>query len=546
MRYLLMIAVFIFSFINLNSAVFKSLDEEFTMDMPSGWTMQNAADDNTVVMKLKKGRSEITVKTLADCKNETCLVERIEADLADVKAKKMQVVGNTYTGEEIKRVEFSTGEPMLYINFSSKRADFSAGYFMVNAKAYSILSQGMTYAESDLFFSFISPIPQSEKKSYSTYAIPPVQEVDILHTLNTLAPSSPTVSLVPSSAAVAEGGADSAEIRTTIKKEPKPKKESSLSLAKKKLTVHFMNHKKTFINPSMPPYIKKMGVLFDIIVIYMIAYIAVFFASLILKIFIKGYVPRLVSNPSSFYPIVFNRLYGTPSLIYQAKDNQGGVFISFCTRWAGLFIFWGLVGLAAVFLFMSAVNIHEILEISKVQPYFYKTIYSVCALIIPICIFIFALGIFINLVSLKEYTIYNEKGKKVIYVLQKGYGLKQERYTVYFSNTVKALTLVKKRFKIRKEWELFDSEGELIANFKEKSAVKAVCRMLFGHLWGMLRASYDISGRLETKGSIQNHNTILEAFTANIDKPSAVDPMHLISAAMIMNIRDKDKYYPSL
>ena len=63
---------------------------------------------------------------------------KINNDLAEIKRKKMQVVGNSYTGEDIKRIEFSTGEPFFYISFFSAKNDFGAGYFLINGQSYSI------------------------------------------------------------------------------------------------------------------------------------------------------------------------------------------------------------------------------------------------------------------------------------------------------------------------------------------------------------------------------------------------------------------------
>ena len=76
----------------------------------------------------------------------------------------MKVVENSYTGEEIKRIEFSTGDPFFYISFFTPKNDFSAGYFLIDSKAYSILAKELTYAETDLVFSFISPVEKSVAK----------------------------------------------------------------------------------------------------------------------------------------------------------------------------------------------------------------------------------------------------------------------------------------------------------------------------------------------------------------------------------------------
>lgn len=131
------------------AGVFTSSDGQFTIDMPAGWV---TAPDTQAVLSLKKGTAEIIIRTDKSCKTESCLEQKITQDLASVKAKKMKVIGNTYTGEDIKRIDFSTGEPFFYISYFSPKADFSSGYFLVNSTAYSILAKNLSYAETDLIF----------------------------------------------------------------------------------------------------------------------------------------------------------------------------------------------------------------------------------------------------------------------------------------------------------------------------------------------------------------------------------------------------------
>ena len=139
----------------VRAATFTSADGAFTLDMPSGWSEVTPLPAKSV-LTVQKGSSRIDIKTIA-CTTETCIEQKINNDLVEVKRKNMQVVGNSYTGEEVKRIEFSTGEPFFYISFFSPKNDFGAGYFLINSKAYSILARDLTYAETDLIFSFISP-----------------------------------------------------------------------------------------------------------------------------------------------------------------------------------------------------------------------------------------------------------------------------------------------------------------------------------------------------------------------------------------------------
>ena len=142
---------------------FTSKDQAFTLDMPSGWKEITPLPQG-YALSIKKDAARIDIKTIS-CSTETCIENKINDDLADIKRKKMQVIGNSYTGEDIKRIEFSTGEPFFYISFFTPKEDFACGYFLINHHAYSILARNLTYAETDLIFSFISPQMQSKKET---------------------------------------------------------------------------------------------------------------------------------------------------------------------------------------------------------------------------------------------------------------------------------------------------------------------------------------------------------------------------------------------
>ena len=106
---------------------FTSTDGAFSIDMPSGWTAP-AKLPQRGVLSLQKGTARIDIKTIA-CTTETCIEKKVNTDLVDVKRKKMQIVGNSYTGEEVKRIEFSTGEPFFYISFFTPKTTLARGIF---------------------------------------------------------------------------------------------------------------------------------------------------------------------------------------------------------------------------------------------------------------------------------------------------------------------------------------------------------------------------------------------------------------------------------
>ena len=496
--------------------VFSSTDGAFTLDMPAGWTLvKNPPQDS--VLSIQKGSSRLDIKTVA-CATESCIEQKTTDDLAEVKSKKMQVIGNSYTGEEIKRIEFSTGDPFFYISFFTSKNDFSSGYFLIDKQGYSILAKDLTYAETDLVFSFISPVKKEASaalemdldspRAYDIAALPAVQEEALDLT-------------VPPAAAPA------APARTAAWKKV---------LAKLKVS--------TLVSEHMPPYIRRLGHGFDVLIGLLLLF-AVFEAALCaLRPLLHRPVPTPRANPNSLYPIKFLRLYGTPSLIFRAKDNQGNILTSLSARWDSLFLFSGLAVIALTLLVLGAAGLGEKSGLLPLSAFGYSTLYSACSLIIPLGAAIFFCGIVWSQLILREITLFDRKGKKAAIILQKGFGLKYERYEIYFARSKDVLIATRKRFALRRTWQLFSKEGHALASITERSAWRAVLRKICGHTWGLLRADYDISGQMDCQGSIDNAHTPFDRFICNIDKPQALNARDLLAVSLLINIRDKDKWYP--
>lgn len=506
---------------------FTSSDGAFTLDMPSGWAAVKNPPAKSV-LSIQKKSSRLDVKTAA-CATETCIEEKINADLIDVKRKKMQVVGNTYTGEEIKRIEFSTGEPFFYINFFTPKNDFGAGYFLINGKAYSVLAKDLSYAETDLIFSFISPrktegetpaleMAVNDPRAYNIAALPAVEEE--------------TLSAPAEAAPAAEPAAAPAKKASRPSVWAKLKKQLSRMKAK------------TLLSANMPPYIRQMGHGFDALVALLFLYVCLQAAALAARAFIRRTTPEAPANPNSLYPIRFTRLYGTPSLIFRARDNQGNILTSLSLRWDSVFLFGGLLLILVTFLTLAAAGLCENANLLPVGAFTYNTVYSACSLAIPLGLLVFFCGIVWSQLVLREITLFDRKGQKAAVVLQKGFGLSQEKYEIYFARSKDVLTVTRKRFSVCRRWELFDREGHLLAGVTETSAVRAVLRKLCGHLWGFLRADYRILGQMDSSGAIQNAHQAFDKFTCTLDKPQALNARDMLALSLLINIRDRDKWYP--
>ena len=526
-RKLLMLLVFLAGVMGVapwgQAASFTSKDGAFTLDLPSGWR-EAAKADSTSVLAVQKGTASVEIKTI-DCPTETCIETRINNDLTEIKRKKMQVVGNSYTGEDIKRIEFSTGEPFFYISFYTPKNDFGAGYFLISNQAYSILARNLTYAQTDLIFSFISPRTQTpapapqplemdltDPRAYDIAAEPQVVEETV---------EAPTETVAPKPANKPAGTA-----WHTFKQK----------LAK--------NHINTLISKRMPPYVRQLGHGFDALMLLGACYLLLLFTGLIIRLFKRTQLPAEAANPNALYPIRFERLYGTPSLIFRARDNQGNTLLSLSARWDSLFLLGGILLVVFTCLVLAVVGICERGQLLPLSAFVYDSIYSICSLLIPLGIVIFFCGVVWSQLVLREISLFDRTGKKAAIVLQKGFGLTTEKYEIYFARSKEVRVAVRKRFSFKRSWQLIGQDGNVLAQITEHSAGRAILRKLCGHLWGFLRADYDIAGQMDSTGTIANAHSAFNRFSCRLDKPQAINARDLLVLSLLINIRDRDKWYP--
>ena len=509
------------------ATLFASKDNGFTLDMPSGWK-QSAKMPAGTVLSIEKGTSSIEVKRI-DCPTETCIETKITNDLTELKRKKMQVVGNSYTGEDIKRIEFSTGEPFFYISFYTPKNDFGAGYFLINGQAYSILARNLTYAETDLIFSFISPNAEQKVQPGEIQTL----EMDLQD------PRAYNIAAMPE---VEEETVNAPDETAPVAKASSAKKAVAPKSLKKRLSKFRIN---TFISQRMPPYIRQLEHGFDALIILGFLYILLLGTVLIIRLWKRPQVQLPAANPNSLYPIRFTRLYGTPSLIFRAKDNQGNILISLSNRWDSLFLLSGILLVVFTGFLLAACGVVEQTQLFKFSTFAYDTIYSFCSLLIPLGIIVFFCGIIWSQLVLREISLFDRKGKKAAVVLQKGFGLTTEKYEIYFARSKEVLVAVRRRFVLQRQWQLFSHDGNLLAEIHEHGPWwHSVLRKLCGHLWGFLRADYDICGQMDSTGTIRNDHAAFNCFTCQLDKPQAINARDLLVTSLLINIRDKDKWYP--
>lgn len=521
--------------------LFTSQDGRFTMDMPAGWSRaKDTPKDSTLALQKKDAR--IDIKTV-DCTTETCLDERINHDLAEVKAKQMTVLKNTYTDEEIKRIEFSTGEPFYYIHFYTPKNDFSAGYFLLNGQGYSALAKNITYAEADLVFATIAPVLQQTQDLLPTSTVQDeVGEIDLLHSYDTQA--MPNIEVAELEEPLAEipvnVPAATSAVSSKVNSSLYPVKQilRKLKIRWKQFPVH------TLVSTNMPPYIRELGHIYDAVILLLGVFFVLWFSAGLVRFFVHPKRLELQANPNSLYPIRLERLYGTPSMIFRAKDNQGNILTALSNRWDSLLMFFGIIVMLISLVTMAGTSLCEQLRLFPASAFVYNTIYSVTSLLLPLGFLIFFCAIVWGQVTMNEVSLFDRKGKKAAVLLQKGYSLFEENYQLFFVNSKELLLARRKRFGLRREWTLLSKDRIEFATIRERSAKRALVRVCCGHLWGLLRADYDISGVMDSHGVIENTHALFNKSVCNIDKPEAINARDLLALSLLISIRDRDKWYP--
>lgn len=524
---------------------FVAHDDSFRIDDTTGW-QETAPITIDGVLALEKGKSRIDIRR-TECTDEKCLDQLLNQDLAEIKSKNMSVTPNAVTGQEINRVEFASGEPFFYIHFSKGASRFSAGYFLINARVYSVLVKNAVYEDIDPLFALIAPLAQMapepqtdntlneqttdlaetkiEERTYDIEGLPEVESEEAEEII--VLPTAPS----PQPAAQAARKITLAKL-----------KHYTLRGARLLKQAYHQGQIKTFISPRMPIYIQSLGCIFDIIVLYVLCFILLLIISALLRLLIPTRKLKQAVNPNSFYPIKIRRLYGTPAIVCRARDNQGNTLLALSSRWDSFFFFAGLVLTAVSVLALAGSSLVEQLNILPLYHNTYLTLYAQESLYLLAGILICLVGYAWAQFAQKEIILFDRKGKKAAVILKQG--LWRENYQIYFARSKETLTAKRVGYFWRRHYRLYNANEVLIAQVKERSIFRALLRKFTGHLWGLLRADYDIVGALESCGSLQSARSACSRYICTLDKPEAVEARDLFAFSLLITIRDRDKWYP--
>ena len=477
------------------AASFNSQDGGFAISLPTKW--QSAETIDGEVLRLQNGENRITVTPLTKCKELSCLEKITNGRVKQVKNKKFKLVKNTYSGEEIKRTEFSTLDPLLHFSYTANGQNYTEGYFLADSKGYKIEIVGLPYLEAETYLPFISPKPrevedlpvltEEEQVLEENIDLPEIQEIQRQTLSQTLASKE--------------------EIKTE-------KKTQKIQLS------------------------KELSILGIIVFLYVFM-LTGFFSY---NIFFSQKYDKTPTNPKSFYPIRGARLYGSPDLFFRFYDSQGQNFIVTSQRWASFLIVGGFYG--ALFFFVLHFVLASVLKQgAQLHPMLANTALSLCYLFVAFGIIFMIGGKVLEIMFPPSIFIYSEKGTVIFKIIRKGSGLFNYAYLIMTGNGETVFRIETPKLFLRRKWMLFDKTGE-IALIKEKSLLKALARKIFGHLGGSLRADYVIKGKNESRGEIISLRRAGTNYQIDIDKPQAFSPLAMLTGVAVISVVDRDKYYP--
>ena len=495
-----------------DAALFSAPDKAFTIDLPSDW---KTSSKKGAVLYAKNGKSTFQIDALKKCSDLACLESAIKKDISSTKSKKFKILVNTYTGETIKRTEFSTSDPLLSFNFTGGGSDFTYGYFLADSKAYKVEIKGLPYVEADLILSFISPAPKPVEFAGADTAA----EMTDLQMGDISIDEQPLVE-EEVSAILNDEDSSLGEAPKNIKETPKLQAKEA----------------KVKINLKSAGW---AGGLLVAVMVYVLLLVCLF----ALRLFFPAKPVRAHSNPRSVYPVRGKRFYGSPDLFFRFYDNQGNNFITTSPRWGGIFTGLGLA--SALFFFLLKVLFIFLItgNYVKLHPVLINTALSLCSLFSVFGLLIFCAGVLTTFLFASKFYFYSDRGSLAFRCVRQGFSVFKEEYAVANAKNAIIFRISRDRFRLTRRWTVYSGE-EIIALIREASLIKALLRKCCGHLCGFLRTEYVIKGRVESSGGVKYEKNIFTKLTCEIDKPEAIDSKILIIACAVISMRDRDKWYP--
>lgn len=281
---------------------------------------------------------------------------------------------------------------------------------------------------------------------------------------------------------------------------------------------------------SLPPLPKRaMGLELKLI----IALALVTLGSLLLKLVLpEPDEPPFSVDPNSPYPLRIERRYLTLDTVYEAADAHDRQYTASSPRLPELG-----AGIGAL-LFFCLVAAKIALDLTGSPGADMAGRLGLYALSFTILCFVLA-----ALVPKRMY-LYDGEMRLVAYAVMRPVFLLQKTFLVYNSEGQQVAFITRPMFRPSRQWYITELNGESRYTMYEDSLGKALLRKLFGHMWGMLRASYVFTDSGEDAGVFRKDWSLLNRYTMFIQNPPEIDYRIILLMGLLADRTDPDRWHP--
>ncbi|MDD4005469.1 MAG: hypothetical protein PHW69_09770, partial [Elusimicrobiaceae bacterium] len=142
--------------------------------------------------------------------------------------------------------------------------------------------------------------------------------------------------------------------------------------------------------------------------------------------------------------------------------------------------------------------------------------------------------------------LYDENMKLLACAVMRPMFLFGKTFVVYDPQARQVALIIRSMFRLTRHWYIADLNCEGRYEMSETSALKAVFRKMFGHLWGMLRCAYVFRENGEESGIFRKDWSLLNRYTLFIQNPPDVDYRVVLLMGLLADRIDPDRWYPWL
>lgn len=485
------------------SAVLRSSDRVFSLDIPGEWTAE-VPSNGTVVLQVENDHADIKVRKLAQPLTDAAIKAKLQDAQAQFKKSGIQA-------KKVYVIPTASGAQFSFIEFISKGRRYQSGYFSLNGSTYWLVAADLTVTEFRAIPASLALLAGEEDTSGR--------------------PADTAADTGTGPAAVGPGASSS-----QLPAAPAPPPDS---LDAPPAENSFGNGGAPAAPAELPP-LPERNVGGSLMLLF--AAVVLSAAALAYRAYAGRSRETAEATPAagSVFPIHIEKQYMALHTVFGIKDAAGHEYRAVSPRIPSLLLGTGIV----LYLLMKAavqgilfagIDLHAVPEL----------IVTVILNLMALSNYLIAAGAVLFFFFRKKMKLYDASAGLVIDVCQKRFTFGSQYFLVRDAAgaelaRIKRVGLVL----IRRRWQLLDPEGKVLLDIQEDSAGKAIARKFFGHLWGLLRTNYVISADNSEIGGIIREWSVWNRCNLRLDPPAGLDPRLALAAALFVDIVDPDRWHP--